>query len=77
MKGASFCQVDMTNPVSRSNPCMTSGIQEWMGASPSFRARAVSIIVVVIGCVSSWMCQSPVSQAFRVAENNMMAAAVA
>lgn len=53
MNGASFCHVDIISPVGKSNPWMTSGIQECTGASPSFRARAVVISVIVIGWVSS------------------------
>lgn len=43
--GASFCQVDRMRPVVRFRPCSTSGSQECKGARPSFRARAIVIIV--------------------------------
>lgn len=49
-KGASFCQVDRMRPVVRSRPWRTSGSHECSGAKPSFRARAIVIIVIGRGC---------------------------
>lgn len=51
-KGASFCQVERINPVVRSRPCSTSGSQKWVGASPTFSARAIVTAVAGRGCES-------------------------
>jgi len=48
-KGASFCQVERISPVVRSRPWRTSGSQKWVGASPTFSARAMVTAVVVSG----------------------------
>lgn len=47
--GASFCQVERIRPVSRSNPCRTSGIQKCTGASPILSARAAINIALAMG----------------------------
>lgn len=75
--GASFCQVDRINPVRRSSPCKTSGIQKCIGASPILSARAVMIIVLAMGLDILFMSHSPVIQAFVVLANMIIAAAVA
>lgn len=75
--GASFCHVDRINPVKRSNPCRTSGIQKCIGASPILSAKAVIIIVLAIGFDILFMSHSPVIQAFVVLANMIIAAAVA
>ena len=76
-KGASFCQVERSSPVVRSNPCRTSGSQKWVGARPTLSARAIVTAVVGSGCDSSRMFHCPVIQALVVLANKMMAAAVA
>lgn len=40
----------MMSPVVKFNPWRTSGSQECRGARPSFRARAMVIIVMGRGC---------------------------
>lgn len=75
--GASFCQVDRIRPVSRSNPCRTSGIQKCTGASPILSAKAATNIVLATGFDRSLMLHSPVAQAFVVLANRIIAAAVA
>lgn len=42
--GASFCHVRRSRPGISGVPWVTSGIQKWNGAIPSFMARAVVII---------------------------------
>lgn len=76
-KGASFCHVERISPVNRSNPCITSGIQKCIGASPILSARAVINIVLARGSDRSVMFHSPVIQAFVVLANRIIAAAVA
>ena len=49
--GANFCHVAIISPVVRSNPCITGGIHRCMGASPIFKASAMVISAVAIGCV--------------------------
>jgi len=75
--GANFCHVERIRPVVRSSPWRTSGSQEWRGASPIFKARAMVIIVTGRGCVICWMSHWPVNQALVVLANKSMAAAVA
>ena len=76
-RGASFCQVDKIRPVRRSNPCSTSGIQKCIGANPILSARAVIIIALAMGFDILFISHSPVTQAFVVLANRIMAAAVA
>lgn len=75
--GASFCQVDKINPVRRSSPCKTSGIQKCIGASPILSAKAMMIIVLARGFDILFISHSPVIQAFVVLANMIIAAAVA
>lgn len=75
--GASFCQVERIRPVDRSKPCITSGIQKCMGASPILSARATVNIMLAMGLDRSLMAHSPVSQALVVLANRIIAAAVA
>lgn len=42
--------MDRISPVVRFRPWSTSGSQECNGAKPSFRARAMMIIVIGRGC---------------------------
>lgn len=67
----------MIRPVSKSNPCRTSGIQKCIGASPILSARAAVNIVLATGLERLLMVHSPVSQAFVVLANKIIAAAVA
>lgn len=69
--------MDKISPVNRSSPCITSGIQKCMGASPILSARAVMNIVLAMGFDRSLMLHSPVIQAFVVLANKIIAAAVA
>lgn len=75
--GASFCQVDIINPVVRSSPCNTSGIQKCRGARPTFKARASVASVVAAGWERLVMLHSPIIHAFEVLANKIVAAAVA
>lgn len=75
--GASFCHVDIRRPVVRLSPCKTSGIHEWRGARPIFRARAIVIIVFGRGWDIWLMSHCPSIQAFVTAANMRVAAAVA
>ena len=75
--GASFCHVDRISPVVRSSPCRTSGSQKWAGAKPILSARAMLISATAVGSESWAMFHVPVTHAFVVLANRIMAAAVA
>ena len=44
-----FCPVSRIKPDDIEIPCVTSGTQKWNGASPSFIARAVVIMIDAMG----------------------------
>lgn len=69
--------MDRIRPVSKSNPCRTSGIQKCIGASPILSARAAANIVLAMGLERLLMAHSPVIQALVVLANRIIAAAVA
>ena len=47
--GAIFCHVSRIRPEDMEIPCVTSGTQKWNGASPSFIAKAVVIMIDAMG----------------------------
>lgn len=61
----------------RSRPCRTSGSHMWTGARPILSAKAMVTQAMGRGWDICWISHCPVSQAFVVLANRIMAAAVA
>lgn len=75
--GANFCQVAIIMAVFSVEPCNTSGSQKCTGASPSFIAIAMVRRTFAVGFGEFMISQVPISHAFVVLENRIIAEAAA